>query len=219
VGRGKEGPVTTGSSDFDAKARTWDEDEAKRRRAERVAAAIAARFPLAGRAVLEYGAGTGLLGLALRPLVADVTLADVSREMLAVADDKIAAGGFRNARTLLLDLSVGPAPDRRYDLVCSLMALHHVPDIDGILRAFHGVLSPRGALCIADLDREDGSYHGAGFTGHAGFDRADLGGRIARAGFADVRFETVFEMTKATGTGQRVFPVFLATAAAAAPGR
>lgn len=203
----------TAPSEFDARARTWDEDAAKRVRAETVARAIAARVPgLAGRRVLEYGAGTGLLGLALQPLVADVTLADVSAGMLAVAGEKIAAAGLRNVRTLLLDLSSGPAPELEVDLVCSLMTLHHIPDTDGILRAFQRLLPPGGYACLADLDREDGSFHGAGFTGHPGFDRAELSARLERSGFRDVRFETVFEVRKETAAGPRAYPVFLAVA-------
>jgi 2-polyprenyl-3-methyl-5-hydroxy-6-metoxy-1,4-benzoquinol methylase len=205
--------VSARPSDFDARAGTWDEDPAKHDRARRVADVLAARVPsLAEKKVLDYGAGTGLLGLALQPRVASVTLADSSREMLAVADRKIAAGGLRNARTVTLDLAVDPPPAERFDLLCTLLTLHHVPDTDGILRAFHAVLAPGGTACIADLDREDGSFHGAGFAGHHGFDRADLGARLARAGFRDVRFETVLEIEKETAAGRRTFPVFLALA-------
>jgi ubiquinone/menaquinone biosynthesis C-methylase UbiE len=203
----------TDPNDFDGRARTWDEDAAKRDRAQRVADAIASRVPsLAGKTVLEYGAGTGLLGLALQPLVAAVTLADSSREMLAVAAEKIASGGLRNARTLHLDLTAAPMPDARFDVVCTLMTLHHIPDTDGILSAFHRLLSSGGIACIADLDREDGSFHGPGFKGHNGFDRAELRMRLERSGFHDVRIDTVLEVSKVTAAGPRAFPVFLAIA-------
>ncbi|WP_242336748.1 MULTISPECIES: class I SAM-dependent methyltransferase [Anaeromyxobacter] len=205
--------MTRPPSDFDARARTWDEDASKVERAQRVAAAIASVVPsLSGKAVLEYGAGTGLLGLALQPLVREVTLADSSREMLAVAGEKIASGGVRNARTLYLDLAAGPPPDLRFDLVCSLMTLHHIPDTDGVLGAFHRLLERDGVLCIADLDAEDGSFHGPGFSGHKGFERADLGARMERSGFRNVRFSTVHEVVRETADGARAFPVFLAIA-------
>ncbi len=208
--------MTRRSSDFDARARTWDEDASKRDRARRVAEAIVKRVPsLPGNTVLEYGAGTGLLGLILQPLVAEVTLADSSSEMLAVAQEKIASRGIRNAKTLHLDLTVGPVPELRFDLVCTLMTLHHIPDTDGVLDAFRRLLSSGGLLCIADLDREDGSFHGAGFTGHNGFDRADLRARLERGGFRNVRFETVDEVRKETAAGTRAFPVFLAVAESA----
>lgn len=198
---------------FDERARTWDEDAVKHERAARVADAIAAAVPLAGRRVLEYGAGTGLLGLALRPRAGEVTLADSAREMLRVAGEKIAAGGLANARTLLLDLAAAPPPPGlSFDLVCSLMVLHHVPDTDGILRAFHALLAPGGAVALSDLDTEDGSFHGPGFDGHRGFDRADLRARLERAGFANVRFSTPYEVTKRGAAGERRYPLFLAVA-------
>jgi ubiquinone/menaquinone biosynthesis C-methylase UbiE len=199
---------------FDAKARTWDADDTKHERAQRVAEAIRAAAPgLSGMSVLEYGCGTGLLGLALQPHAARVTLADTSREMLAVAEEKILAGGFANTGTARLDLSESPLADARFDLVCSLMTLHHIADTDGILAAFHAILSPGGVLCVSDLDAEDGSFHGPGFTGHRGFDRGELGRRLERAGFREVRFSTVFEVRKETGAGPRLYPAFLAVAA------
>lgn len=201
------------ANDFDARARTWDEDATKAERARRVAAAIASGVPsLSGKSVLEYGAGTGLLGLALQPLVAEVTLADSSREMLAVAGEKIASARIRNARTLQLDLAAEPPPDLRFDLVCTLMALHHILDTDRILSAFHQLLRRAGVLCVSDLDREDGSFHGPGFSGHNGFDRGDLRARLERGGFRNVRFETVHQVEKRTTAGSRRYPIFLAIA-------
>jgi SAM-dependent methyltransferase len=130
-----------------------------------------------------------------------------------VAEEKIRAGEFTNAATVYLDLSEGRLPEARYDLVCSLMTLHHIADTDGILAAFHAILSPGGVLCFSDLDAEDGSFHGPGFTGHRGFDRGELGRRLERAGFREVRFSTVFEVRKETGAGPRLYPAFLAVAA------
>ncbi len=205
--------MTDTETDFDARARTWDVDRSKAARAQRVADVIAARLPsLSTKAVLEYGCGTGLLGLALQPLVAHVTLADSSREMLAVAQEKLAASGISNATTLLLDLAAGPAPDVQFDLVCTLLTLHHISDTDGILKSFHRLLAKGGVVCIADLDQEDGSFHGPGFSGHNGFARAELRAQLERSGFREVRFETVAEITKTTAAGARVYPVFLAIA-------
>ncbi len=200
-------------TDFDTKARTWDSDPGKLERAQRVADAIRAAITLAPSAsVLEYGCGTGLLGFALQPYVGRLTLADTSSEMLAVLRDKIAASGARNMAPIELDLVNGPLPDARYDMVCTLLALHHIPDTSAIVGKFHDVLVPGGMVCISDLDTEDGSYHGRGFTGHNGFDRAALGRILERAGFRNVRFTTPHRITRETEGGTRVFPLFLAIA-------
>jgi 2-polyprenyl-3-methyl-5-hydroxy-6-metoxy-1,4-benzoquinol methylase len=200
-------------TDFDAKAASWDADPQKADRARRVAAAIATRVPaLAGRRVLEYGCGTGLLGFALRPRVAAVTLADSSAGMLEELRRKIAASGLDGLTPLRLDLATDPAPAERFDLICSLMTLHHVPDTAGLLRAFRGLLEPGGMVALADLEAEDGSFHGAGAKVHHGFDRGTLQAQLEAAGFREVQFETVVEVRKEAPGDARRYPVFLVTA-------
>jgi SAM-dependent methyltransferase len=199
--------------EFDARAATWDDDSTKVRRARAIADAIAREVPLAPTmAGLEYGCGTGLLGFMLRPRIGDLTLADLSEGMLAVVAQKIAATGDAHARPAKLDLLADPHPVAAYDLVFSAMTLHHIPDTDGILRRFHDVLRPGGFLCIADLDSEDGSFHGPSFDGHLGFDRDALAAKARCAGFATVRFVTAYEMKKAVGGTERIFPIFLMVA-------
>jgi hypothetical protein len=92
------------------------------------------------------------------------------------------------------------------------MALHHVPDVDGILRAFHSTLEPGGVLCVSDLDLEDGSFHGPGVQVHPGFDRAALEGKMRAAGFGPVRFSTPCEVRKDVEGEGRTYPMFLAIA-------
>jgi ubiquinone/menaquinone biosynthesis C-methylase UbiE len=200
-------------TDFDAKARTWDADASKVERAERVAEAIRRQLPgHASMSVLEYGCGTGLLGFALQPHVVRLTLADTSREMLAVLREKIEATGARNMTPLQLDLLTDPLPADRFDLVCTLLTLHHIPDTDAILARFHDVLAPGGAVAISDLDAEDGSFHGADVDVHHGFDRVVLERKMERAGFTGIRFTTAHAVLKDTAQGKRSFPVFLAMA-------
>ncbi|MCP5450190.1 MAG: class I SAM-dependent methyltransferase [Gammaproteobacteria bacterium] len=199
--------------DFDAKAQEWDNDPVKLERAAAVAAAIRNRVRLSpDLSALEYGCGTGLLSFALSRELGSITLADSSAGMLAVLREKIAASGADHLRPMRLDLTVDPLPAERYDLIYTLMTLHHVSDVDRILRDFHALLRPDGALCIADLDREDGSFHGAGFDGHHGFEREALRDQLARAGFGEIQFDTCYMMRKSQGEGAREYPVFLAVA-------
>ena len=195
-------------SDFDARAATWDDDPTKRERALAIAAAIVREVPLApDLRVLEYGAGTGLLTFALRDRVGEVVLADVSDGMLAVAREKIAARGETRMSAQSLDLLTEPSPGR-FDLIYSAMTLHHIPDTAGILARWRDALQPGGRIAIADLDAEDGSFHGAEADVHRGFDRAALAALARDAGFRDVRFTTAYVMRK----GGRDFPIFLLTA-------
>lgn len=196
-------------TDFDARAKDWDADRTRADRASAVARGIAAQVPLSpGMRGLEYGCGTGLLSFALRPHLGPLTLADSSTGMLAVLREKIALEGIDQMQPMQLDLTTDPLPAERYDLIYTQMTLHHVPDTGRILRQFRHLLEPGGYLCIADLDEEDGSFHGAGFAGHNGFDRDHLASLARDAGFEDVRFETVFQIQR----GKTGYPVFLMVA-------
>jgi len=198
------------TSDFDGRAATWDDDPTKVERAQAVADAIVRNVSLTGAMnAMEYGCGTGLLSFMLRPRLARITLADVSEGMLAVAASKIAAASDAGLRTVKLDLLIDPLPVERYDIIYSLMTLHHVSDTAALLRCFHAALSTNGVTCIADLDAEDGSFHGAGFDGHLGFDRDLLGAKAREAGFATVEFSTAYEIEKKVDGRPRRYPVFL----------
>jgi ubiquinone/menaquinone biosynthesis C-methylase UbiE len=195
-------------SEFDAKAATWDADPAKVERAARVARAILDETgATAAMNAFEYGCGTGLLGFALRPHLASVTLADSSPGMLEVLRRKIASSGLGGMTPVQLDLTTDPLPEARFDLVCTLLTLHHVEDTGGILAKLAKLVAPGGWLCVADLDSEDGSFHDPGAKVHHGFDRAAFGSAMARAGVRDVRIRTVHEIVKKG----RAYPVFLAT--------
>lgn len=198
---------------FDAQAIKWDENPAFRVRGEALAQAIRQSVLLRqDMSALDYGSGTGLLSFPLKDELGSILLADSSNGMLEVAERKIAGQGVRNMQTAKLDLLTEPLPAQRFDLVYTSMALHHVSDTDRILRIFHELLKPGGYLCIADLDKEDGSFHGADVEVHHGFDRVDLGRRAVKAGFDEVRFRTVFSIAKEQEAGTRDYPVFLMTA-------
>lgn len=204
-------------TDFDSRAKTWDSDPKKVERAAKVAQAIRAALPLQpGMTALEVGCGTGLLSFALQTDFAHLTLADTSEGMLDVLAAKIADSGVRNMTPLKLDLTTDPVsrqarqPASCFDVTCSLMTLHHIPDTGHILRQFHALLKPGGWLAIADLDAEDGTFHTDGATDvHLGFERAALQRQVESAGFGEVKFSTPYIIRKKIGETEKSFPVFL----------
>ncbi len=206
-------PTQLDASHFDARSRQWDENPVFQQRGLKIADAVRKAVPLhRDMNALDYGSGTGLLSFPLKDELGTILLADSSSGMLEVVAEKIAAQGVTNMTPMKLDLLTDPAPTQKFDLIVTAMTLHHVPDTDHILRVFHDLLNPGGTLCIADLDHEDGSFHGPEVNVHHGFDQADLGRRTAQVGFADVQFQTVFTITKERETGTQDYPVFLMTA-------
>ena len=206
-------PTRLDAAHFDSKARQWDDNPVFRERGLKTADAIRKAVPLhRDMSALDYGCGTGLLSFPLKDELGTIVMADSSGGMLDVVNEKIAAQGVTNMTTLQLDLLADPLPERNFDLIVTSMTMHHVPDTDHILRVFHDRLKQGGTLCIVDLDREDGSFHGMEIDVHHGFDRADLSRRAEQAGFSNTRFHTVFSITKESESGSRDYPVFLMTA-------
>lgn len=196
--------------DFDQKARDWDTDPIKIERAYAVAEGIKAGVSLTSHmTAFEYGCGTGLLSFALQPYLENLTLADSSTEMLAVLKEKIASSDIRNMTVMKLDLITDSLPRERFQLIYTLMTLHHLLYTDKIFRYFYTLLDVPGYLCVADLDTEDGSFHGTDFLGHKGFERNELVKKAQEIGFQKIRFTTIFKMTRGVGESRKDYSLFL----------
>ncbi|MGI5950422.1 MAG: class I SAM-dependent methyltransferase [Brooklawnia sp.] len=192
---------------FDALASSWDADPEKAERARRVARAIIERTQPGGH-WLDYGAGTGALGLSLLGHAEQLTLADSSLGMLATAGQKIAVAGLADrVQTLELDLGANGTTDQRFDGAVSLLVLHHIDDVERAVARLAGLLRPGGWLALSDLEDEDGSFHGdhAPHAHHHGFDRERVADWVRRAGLVDVDLTTPYALHK----NGRAYPLFL----------
>jgi len=200
------------SHSFDERAATWD-DEPTVARARAVAKIIADAVPTSSATrLLEYGAGTGLAAQFLASHVGAVTLADPSAGMRAVAAEKVSSGVLPGeTRIWELNLDEDEPPAEQFDLVVTVLALHHVADVAQVLAKLAGMLSPAGRLCIVDLEAEDGSFHGDMNGVAHGFAEAELVANLAAAGMTCDYRRGVYEIDKEG----RPYPLFLAVAAAA----
>jgi cyclopropane fatty-acyl-phospholipid synthase-like methyltransferase len=205
---------------FDQAAASWDQEPRRLQLAQDVARAIMAATPLSpGMEVMDFGCGTGLLSLILRPHVARLTGVDSSRGMLEALEAKIAAQGLSNMATWRLDPdSQDPLPGPM-DLIVSNMTLHHVEDVPGLLARLAAALKPGGQLALADLDPEEGQFHPEDVgVFHNGFERAWLREQLRQAGMEQVRERTAAIMNKpARDGGLRDFSIFLLTCRRGAP--
>lgn len=193
---------------FHDKAAGWDERPVPVQISQGVLGAIRERVPLADDLdVMDFGAGTGLIAGGLAPHVGALHAVDVSKAML----EQLAAKDALRGKVTVHCHDITEAPlDLAVDLVVSAMAMHHVADTAGLLRALHAHLRPGGRVALADLDTEDGTFHPPGIEGvfHHGFDRDALRAELDAAGFVDVHVDTATVVHR----DGRDFPVFLATA-------
>lgn len=202
-----------GMTDFDVLAKGWDDDPHRVERARRATDAIAATIPLRDTMrVLEYGAGTGLLGIALAGRVREVMLLDSSVGMIEMARRRITESGRTNITAEVGDLTAEPWAGEPFDLVVSLMALHHVPDITLLLTRLHDATVNAGWIAVLDLEPEAGTYHDPGFEGHHGFSRGVLRRAFSAAGYGHVTVRNALTTEREVDGEVRRFGVFLATA-------
>lgn len=197
---------------FDDEAASWDDKPGHEERQVAVARAIEQAVALTSdMSALDIGGGTGRLSILLADHVGSVLVTDPSAGMVEVAQQRIDAAGLGDRmRAVQADLSKDQL-DGRYDVVWSSMALHHVHDVDALLRATADLLVDGGKLAIADLDADpEGAFHAdkPDFDGHDGFDRDRLAVQMTGAGFTDIRFTDATTVTK----DDREFGLFLCTA-------
>lgn len=200
-------------SRFDQAAAQWDNNPGRVNLARAVGEAIARVIPLQPNwRALDYGAGTGLLTLNLQPRVGSLLALDSSKGMLEKLNQKLAASGISNVRVQHWDLAAKPYSDSGFDLVVSSMTFHHLHDVPLVLGRLTLLLRPGGWLAIADLDTEDGSFHGdAPDVFHRGFARSQISEWLNHAGLARVSVNDAHSMQKETAPGEvRSYSVFLA---------
>jgi ubiquinone/menaquinone biosynthesis C-methylase UbiE len=174
-----------GKRDFDAVAAKWDKEPRRVALAHDVAAAIIKIARVGNNTkMLDFGCGTGLVTLALQPYVEAVVAADSSKGMLAQLEQKLADAGISKVTTCFVEHNDLCRLDSDFDLVVSSMTMHHVENVAALVEKFHRLLKPGGMLCIADLDKEDGTFHDdpTGIA-HNGFEKTEMESYFNAAGF------------------------------------
>lgn len=195
---------------FAHKAGSYEQDPLRVVNVDRIADAIVETVRLErSQRLMDFGSGTGLLLARIAPHVGAITAVDVSPAMNAELEAKRAQIACE-LELLAVDLETTRLP-RRFDGIVSSMTMHHIRDVDAMFRTFHALLRAGGFVAIADLEEEDGSFHGEEpGVFHLGFSHAAIAAAAERAGFGAVQVRTVSAVSKPG----RDYPVLLLTARA-----
>ncbi len=193
---------------FTEKAQEWDKNEMIRQLSAAVGEAITNSLHFTkDMQVMDFGAGTGLISTHVAPLVHSITAVDVSQAML----DKLTAKAELQGKVSAVCQDITDLPlNEKFNVIISAMALHHVKDTDKLFKTFAQHLLPGGQIALADLDKEDGTFHPDDVEGvfHHGFERDYLKKTLESSNFKDVNFITAHIVEK----DNKEFPIFLVTA-------
>ena len=145
---------------FDDKAANWDDDPDHVERARIIAKRLVKAIDKSDvKTALEYGSGTGLLSFELRNDFPKIMLMDESVNMTNVAMQKCNDLKVNNLFPLKYDLMRNPLHFGHYDLIFSMLTLHHIENTEAILKKFYQLLNPKGVLVLIDLEKEYCSFH------------------------------------------------------------
>ncbi len=140
------------------------------------------------KSLLDYGGGTGLIGLEIADQVNSVLLVDSSKQMLEVVNAKIAKKGMTNIKTLHSDFTKS-APELKVDIVLMSLVLLHIPDTKTILQELFSILNNDGKLIMVDFDKNDKVNHP---MVHNGFSHESLKKTLSEVGFKSIKIKTFY---------------------------
>ena len=153
---------------FDLEALKWDDLP---RRVELAKAVVKNISPYLNKdeKILEFGCGSGLVGLNIAPFVKKLTGIDTSSKMVEKFNEK-AKNLNINAKAYTQDIF---DVEKKYDVVISSMTMHHIKNISKLNDKLSQITNK---VFLADLVKEDGSFHTRGNKDveHFGFDIKEL---------------------------------------------
>lgn len=161
-----------------------------------------------GRTVADLGCGTGFLATWLAGRGASVIAVDHSERMLTVAQKaKRARIEFRRG-----ELDALPLADGEVDAAFSNLVWHHLPDHDAAAREMLRVLRPGGTAVVSDLLPHEAEWMRERMGDlRLGLKAEQVVGALARAGFGELRTETIADRYRvaAPGGAPAEFPMFV----------
>lgn len=199
--------------DFNDLARQWD-DSRRIERAKIISNEIRNNlWDVKLNKGLEFGCGTGLITFNLTDLFNDVTLIDISSEMIEVVNEKIEKFNLNNCKAISCDLMKSDNLEK-YDCIYTSMAMHHIIDVEEILNRFYEILNEKGKLCIVELNKDNGYFHKneEGFNGHNGFSQKDLKNILEKYGFKNINSYTFYNSYKEVGCEKIEYSLFIIVA-------
>lgn len=144
---------------------------------------------------MDFGCGTGLVGINLLHEFKSMLFVDSSQNMLDVLEQKLAHLKLPNASALYLDLEASERPLIQADYIFMVQVLLHIKDFASVLSALYDMMPFGGHLLIVDFDKND---QVVSEMVHPGFDQEQLKQVLQKIGYQNIHSKTFY-------SGSRIF--------------
>ncbi|MBF0379351.1 MAG: class I SAM-dependent methyltransferase [Desulfamplus sp.] len=200
---------------FDQKARELDEHPVMREVALKFSQTLLSHVPLSQKYnILDYGCGSGLIGMHLYKKVNSLVMMDTSEGMLCILKEKILKNNINNMEIINCELEKAQIEPDKFDVIYINNVLHHIEDISSFLAVVKKSLKPKGYFCIGDLEKEDGSFHSDNAdVRHFGFEEHEIEEYLANCNFEKIKNERYYTVKKPDNSGKiKQYPMFFISA-------
>lgn len=138
---------------------------------------------------IDFGCGTGLVGMNLLNDFHSVLFLDSSQNMIEQIKQKIAGLSIQNAATMCFDFEKGSLSDFHVDYIFMSQVLLHIQDFGAVLTKLYEVLRENGHLLIIDFDKNETIVSD---MVHPGFDQTALTEVLSEIGYRNIQSKTFY---------------------------
>lgn len=141
------------------------------------------------KTALDYGCGTGLIGLGLTDQFKSILFVDPSAQMIDQVNRKIEFGQIERASTLCCDFLEQVPNELQVDYVILSQVLLHIKNSRSILAGLYDVLKKDGHLLVIDFDKNESIISD---QVHNGFEQKELIKLLKEIGFSSASSRTFY---------------------------
>jgi ubiquinone/menaquinone biosynthesis C-methylase UbiE len=144
---------------------------------------------------IDFGCGTGLVGMSLLNDFNSMLFLDTSQNMINQIKQKISDLNIQNVDTLCFDFEKEGQSDLHADYIFMAQVLLHINDVELVLSRLYDVLNVGGHLLIVDFNKNEEIVSD---LVHNGFDQVKLTNIMTKIGYRNIQSKTFY-------TGSKIF--------------
>ena len=145
------------------------------------------------KSAIDYGCGTGLVGMQMLDDFHSVLFIDASSNMIEQVKQKLEQVSSETVKALCRDLVTEDPSDLHADTIIMAQTLLHIKEVELVLSRLYDVLNDGGHLLIVDFDKNDAIVSD---EVHNGFEHAALIDVLKRIGFRHSEAKTFYHGSK-----------------------